>query len=259
MGHEDTRYSYVVIRRGPRPKPATQSDAVKIGRIGAVGKEALEKEARDSAPVKELILHDDHELEVLEDAAAAVEGLSPLDVVETQSPEQVQEALRLEAFSWPRLVFPPMKRSGHVILDSCTAEGLSSHHVLTIYISFPSRSLKYLYETNNPSIIFLNIGKVMRITIPKSQGKQPFYDARKASWGDIFPHEPKNTPQERYQPSRGKRDGGCMVTQGGDIGKRNKKEKIAKTSYASLADDLKEKKKKLRKERLRAMNDGDED
>lgn len=37
----------------------------------------------------------------------------------------------------------------------------------------------------------------MRITIPKSQGKQPYYDARKSSWGDIFPHPPKNTPHER--------------------------------------------------------------
>lgn len=37
----------------------------------------------------------------------------------------------------------------------------------------------------------------MRLTIPKSQGKQPYYDARKSSWGDIFPHPPKNAPQER--------------------------------------------------------------
>jgi len=188
-----------------------------------VGKSALEKEARDSIPVKELMLHEDLEIENLEDAAAAVEGLSSLDsaeVVETQSAEELQEALRLEAFSWPRLVFPPMKRSGHVILDSCTAEG-----------------------------------KVMRITIPKSQGKQPYYDARKASWGDIFPHEPKNAPQERYQPTRTNRKGGTTPSKGGDIGKRSKKEKVAKTSYSSLADDLKEKKKKVRKERLRAMND----
>lgn len=100
----------------------------------------------------------------------------------------------------------------------------------------------------------VDAGKVMRITIPKSQGKQPYYDARKASWGDLFPHEPKNAPQERYQPTRTKREGGTTPARGGDIGKRSKKEKIAKTSYASLADDLKEKKKKIRKERLRAMD-----
>jgi len=37
----------------------------------------------------------------------------------------------------------------------------------------------------------------MRMTVPKSQGKQPYYDARKSSWGDLFPHPPKNKPQER--------------------------------------------------------------
>lgn len=28
--------------------------------------------------------------------------------------------------------------------------------------------------------------------IPKSQGKQAYYDARKSAWGDLFPHDPKN-------------------------------------------------------------------
>lgn len=92
----------------------------------------------------------------------------------------------------------------------------------------------------------------MRITIPKSQGKQPYYDARKASWGDIFPHEPKNAPQERYQPKQG-----GEPIKGADIGKRNKKEKQVNTSYAAVATDLKEKKKNLRKQRLRAMDEYD--
>jgi len=38
-----------------------------------VGKDALEKEAKASIPIKELMLHDDHELE-LEDAAACWSG-----------------------------------------------------------------------------------------------------------------------------------------------------------------------------------------
>lgn len=28
--------------------------------------------------------------------------------------------------------------------------------------------------------------------IPRSQGKQEYYDARKSAWGDLFPHEPRN-------------------------------------------------------------------
>lgn len=38
--------------------------------------------------------------------------------------EAINEALRLESFQWPRLVFPPLKKSGHIILDGCTAEGM---------------------------------------------------------------------------------------------------------------------------------------
>jgi ribosomal protein RSM22 (predicted rRNA methylase) len=35
----------------------------------------------------------------------------------------LQHVFREEAFAWPRLVFPPLKKSGHIILDACTAEG----------------------------------------------------------------------------------------------------------------------------------------
>jgi hypothetical protein len=37
---------------------------------------------------------------------------------------ELQAQLRGEAYRWPRLVFPPLKKSGHVILDACTAEGM---------------------------------------------------------------------------------------------------------------------------------------
>jgi len=89
-------------------------------------------------------------------------------------PEEIEKLMKAEAFYWPRLVLPPLKKSGHIIMDVC-----------------------------DPS------GKVLRMTIPKSQGKQPYYDARKSSWGDIFPHEPKNRPQVRYpqqdQPGKGRK------------------------------------------------------
>ena len=261
VGHEDTKYSYVVVRRGERP--CVGEGIGKGGRVGAVGKELLEKETR-RVGVRELIVHGEHEHQHeeltagSEVAAVPAEGQStPSDlesesttVVESQSAEELQEALRLEAFGWPRLVFPPMKRSGHVILDSCTAEGtFHSEHKIKIEI------------TPIVTDYVLAAGKVMRITIPKSQGKQPFYDARKSSWGDMFPHEPKNTPQERYQPTRTtKKEDGSPV-RGAHIGKRNKKEsgKVSGASYESLADDLKVKKKQERKQRLRATEEVDFD
>lgn len=51
----------------------------------------------------------------------------------------------------PRLVFTPMKRRGHVIMDVCTPAG-----------------------------------KIERWTVPKSFGKQAYRDARKSQWGDLW-------------------------------------------------------------------------
>lgn len=64
-----------------------------------------------------------------------------------------------QSFSWPRLIRRPLKRPGHIINDVCSPKG-----------SFE------------------------RIIVPKSQGKQIYYDARKCKWGDLWPHPPKNSP-----------------------------------------------------------------
>lgn len=64
-----------------------------------------------------------------------------------------------ETFHWPRLIRRPLKRPGHIINDVCS----------------PSGSFE-------------------RIIVPRSQGKQIYYDARKCKWGDLWPHPPKNDP-----------------------------------------------------------------
>ena len=99
----------------------------------------------------------------------------------------------------------------------------------------------------------------MRMTIPKSQGKQPFYDARKSTWGDIFPHDPKNTPQERYQPKRAG-DAKTVPLKGADIGKRaSGRKNLNGASYESLSKDLKEGRRKQRKERRHFSDEDDHD
>lgn len=45
-------------------------------------------------------------------------------------------------------------------------------------------------------------GSIQRLTISRSRGKQEFYDARKSSWGDSFPHEPTIPPVLRYKSLR---------------------------------------------------------
>ncbi|KAG6865333.1 hypothetical protein C0991_003433 [Blastosporella zonata] len=214
VGHEDIEYSYVVIRRGPRPISSTSN----IGRLGEVGRRALEREVASQIPMKELELDSEPAATsadaVVEDSATVT--TDTLTVAKELSQGELEEALRLESYNWPRLVFTPMKKSGHIILDGCTPDA-----------------------------------KIMRMTIPKSQGKQEYYDARKASWGDMFPHPPKNPPQERHQPTRGK--GGTTSTKGSDIGKR-KQSKREIVTYEALSKDLKAERDRLRAERIHKLS-----
>ncbi|KAJ2784251.1 37S ribosomal protein S22 [Coemansia javaensis] len=106
---EDVGYSYVVMRRGPRPLPP------------------------DDDP--------------------------PPPGQRRKSPER----LAREAYDWPRIVHPPMKRKGHVVADVCTREG-----------------------------------RIERWTFTKSHCRQAYRDARKASWGDLFPHAPMSVVLRPY-------------------------------------------------------------
>ncbi|KAG6883795.1 hypothetical protein C0993_003698 [Termitomyces sp. T159_Od127] len=216
VGHEDIDYSYVVIRRGQRPVPSISN----VGRIGEVGRRASEKEALSAATIKELKLDSEHELSADETHVAATNQLNTETENTHLTPEELEEALRLESYSWPRLVFTPLKKSGHIILDSCSPEA-----------------------------------KILRMTIPRSQGKQAFYDARKASWGDLFPHPPKNPPQDYYQPTRAKREGGTTPVRGSDIGKRKRNNNHV--SYEALSKDLKEARKKSSRHRGPKFSDVD--
>jgi len=125
-GHEDIGYSYVVVQRGPRPC----STIAGLGRIGAVGQRELEKEALKT--VKELQVHDDRlpEDSHLQDSEQEHSTVS-MQLNQDYDEEQTREAIRLEAFQWPRLVFPPLKRSGHVIIDGCTAQGISMSRLIS--------------------------------------------------------------------------------------------------------------------------------
>lgn len=112
-----------MIRRGPRPL----STSTTFGRVGEVGKRALDKEASSQISIRELVLHDEHKpfLPIMEGSNSVSEDSVGVEIdrMAPKNQAELQEILRLEAFSWPRLVFPPLKKSGHIILDSCTAEG----------------------------------------------------------------------------------------------------------------------------------------
>ncbi|OCB85565.1 Rsm22-domain-containing protein [Sanghuangporus baumii] len=104
-----------------------------------------------------------------------------------------------------------------------------------------------------PVRFYESVGKIMRMTIPRSQGKQPYYDARKSSWGDIFPHKPKNPPQVRLVPKDIMDDSSSLP--GSDIGKRRKKDKTRDpTSYEKIMSDIKESEKKRRRDWSKSAN-----
>ncbi|KAJ1964988.1 37S ribosomal protein S22 [Dipsacomyces acuminosporus] len=120
---EDLKYSYVIMRRGSRPtvsEPFAPSS---------------------SEPV-----------------ALDVAQQNPEKYLPNGMERKSKERLSLESCSWPRVILPPIKRKGHVLIDVCTVEG-----------------------------------KVERWTFTKSHSKQAYRDARKANWGDLFPHTPKST------------------------------------------------------------------
>ena len=119
LGYEDMQFSYVVIQRGARPERVDTN----VGRIGEVGKRAIKV---SKTPIKELEVH----VEGVESALP-----SPTEIPDVADPDhglsssEIEAQLRIEAYQWPRLVFPPMKRGGHVILDACTVDGISFSHI----------------------------------------------------------------------------------------------------------------------------------
>ena len=111
-----------------------------IGRIGAIGKQVLRKEHDAAIPMKELKIHVEDSTSVPV-ASPDIEILKPKTTIayagDNLEHSELQEILRKEAYSWPRLVFPPLKKSGHIVLDSCTAEGLSTR---TIFVTEADQS-----------------------------------------------------------------------------------------------------------------------
>ena len=108
-----------MIRRGPRPPRA----ATRVGRVGEVGRREEAKQLMANNPITELVIDGEHLAEHrLEDADTAM-SLALVSAESRLSQEQLEATLRAEAYRWPRLVFPPLKKSGHIILDGCNENG----------------------------------------------------------------------------------------------------------------------------------------
>ncbi|KAG0206529.1 37S ribosomal protein S22 [Mortierella sp. GBA30] len=138
--YEDAKYTYVILRKGARPLFVASSPVI------------------SEKPQEQLQLTDLTAKGISDNDSSIVQKkkfkkLPPPPPVTYEKSEDMFAA----SHAWSRIVVPPIKKDGHVVIDTCGTSG------------------------------FLE-----RIVIPKSQGKIPYRDARKAMWGDLFPHQPKN-------------------------------------------------------------------
>lgn len=158
--YEDSKYTYVILRRGPRP--LFNSSPVPSPSLISTSTTTSTPIPPDHSVIQPQLSGFASDAQGSTDPLAAkrtkYKKPPPPPPVTYDNPEDMFAA----SHSWSRIVIPPLKKDGHVVMDTCAANG-------------------YLE----------------RIIIPKSQGKTPYRDARKAMWGDLFPHAPKNKPVRR--------------------------------------------------------------
>jgi hypothetical protein len=133
VGHEDIGYSYVVIRRGPRPSIPD----VKVGRLGALGKRQKQLEEARRPPV-ELELDDGSPQTSSTHVIASIQSDKTTESRD-RDPEEIKALMKAEAFHWPRLVLPPLKKSGHVVMDVCGPSGVWP----SVYVAVYQLTLEY--------------------------------------------------------------------------------------------------------------------
>ena len=133
-GHEDILYSYVIIKRGIRPAaPARLWEPVvkpPLGTLSKKGKRVLKEASTDAVDTEgmtslaQIDLEWHHETETLADQRRRDRHWV------SEAPPRPEGEIRAESFYWPRVIYPPLKRSGHVILDTCTKEGKYSRPLI---------------------------------------------------------------------------------------------------------------------------------
>jgi ribosomal protein RSM22 (predicted rRNA methylase) len=148
--HEDTQFSYVAVQRGIDLR-ATGSDSLLQGveatdkAFYGYGSEQLTTRTQDWRERKAKTHTAALENNIFADAekAAAEEGVEEDEPQETAPPPH--------PLALPRLILPPLKRKGHIVLDVCTPSGTFERWLVT-----------------------------------RRNGKQAYRDARKAKWGDLW-------------------------------------------------------------------------
>ena len=165
--HQDERFSYVVIRRMSRKRAIAEAKN-RVAEIAAgeqkvgfkIDKEDDEDDDHDEREEDEE--HEEHEEDEEHEEHEGGDGEEEDDDEEEGKDVGETKAGAVavaSSFSWGRLVRPPIKRSRHVILDMCSANGELDRHIV-------ARSSAW----------------------EGGVGKQGYKAARKSKWGDLWPY-----------------------------------------------------------------------
>lgn len=139
--HEDVQFSYLAVQRGRDLRDATPNPTATTTTTGDVVGDIIQGDTATDLAFAGYENTDAQRRNLLRAA----------DKYHTPPPPLTLAHASTHPLSLPRILWPPLKRSGHVALDVCTPAG-----------------------------------KVERWTVAKSSGKVPYKAARKSEWGDLW-------------------------------------------------------------------------
>ncbi|CCU98191.1 unnamed protein product [Malassezia sympodialis ATCC 42132] len=155
-GDATTEFCYVVIHRAARPSlPDTQGSwAARVpaelqAHVPATVRHLTENARRGNLDTLRATRTVDPPVPVPVELERCAAALAAAGIDE-------HHVMQVDAYAWPRLVRPPLKKGGHVTMDACCA----SHDV-------------------------------RRFTVAKSAGRQAYQDARKVRHGELYAHTDK--------------------------------------------------------------------
>ena len=183
--HQDERFSYVILRRLSRAR-ARQEDVARATKVASgetLDVHPPEEEEDEEASMSAEEIAERRAIEArmgfsrdVDDVVAAMsrEDESTFDAIKTDEDMDVTEddvdavpenpladAVALaSAHEWGRMVRPPIKRSGHVIVDLCDAEGKLSRQIIAKSNAWEG-----------------------------GVGKGGYKAARKSKWGDLWAYD----------------------------------------------------------------------
>lgn len=186
--YQDERFSYVVIRRISRAQAAVQTTehAVRMAAEGfASGENRFEKEEEEVGLEEEKYCLNDEDGDTNYDKRKTMIGMHGFDKEgdlleggreddeyeedekedgeeeeEEDASDTLADALAVaSSHEWGRMVRKPLKKSGHVIIDLCSAEGELTRHIVA--------------RSN---------------ACQNGVGKSGYRAARKSKWGDLWPY-----------------------------------------------------------------------